>query len=411
MDQLTQEDDVGIVIDGGFLLHCVPWPKECTYGDIIQNYCSFVINKYGSNSTVVFDGYPLEPTTKGEEQARRSAKNTSCDIDFDLNTVCISKKLSFLSNKNNKRKMIIILSEELRNKGIVSVTAEADADLDIIRSGIAQLNRFSQVVIVGSDTDLLVLLVALAPENKPIFFKKEIFGKNPSVVYYDIEKLISTNKSIRRLLLFAYAVTGCDTTSSFYGLGKTKSVDAIKRIPHAKFQAETFLNQNASRDDLIENGEKFILELYGLSKYSNLNEARYFKFTSITKKSTLKSNFDLIKLPPTSEGAHQHLLRVYLQVQFWIGNELQPTNWGWRYENVKENGRTKKALRPVPSTKPFAPDDLLHLLSCNCKTPCGPYCRCRKSGFKCSVMCTNCNGLSCLNSTTIHEETEESMEI
>lgn len=96
------------------------------------------------------------------------------------------------------------MSEELRSCEIVSVTAEADADLDIVKCGIDQLNRFSKVMVVGSDIDLLLLLVALAPENKPILFKKEIFGKDPTVIYYDIKKLIETNKSIRRHLLFAY---------------------------------------------------------------------------------------------------------------------------------------------------------------------------------------------------------------
>uniref|UniRef100_A0A1Y1M0B6 Uncharacterized protein n=1 Tax=Photinus pyralis TaxID=7054 RepID=A0A1Y1M0B6_PHOPY len=114
----------------------------------------------------------------------------------------------------------------------------------------------------------------------------------------------------------------------------------------SQFVDVKFLDENSSRDELLENGEKFILELYGLGKYSNLNESRYFKFTSITAKSSLRSNFDLVKLPPTSSAAHQHLLRVYLQIQFWIGNKLNPTEWGWKYatvrENQGENGMTKR---------------------------------------------------------------------
>lgn len=186
---------------------------------------------------------------------------------------------------------------------------------------------------------------------------------------------------------------------------------ALKSKQQAKFQAEKFLNENSSRDELLENGEKFILELYGLSKYSSLNESRYFKFTKITTKSTLQSNFDIVKLPPTSEAAHQHLLRVYLQVQLWIGNKLQPTDWGWKYDTTKENGVTKMVLKPVPSTKAFAPDDLLYLLSCTCKKQCKEYCRCRKSGVKCSPTCKNCNGLSCLNSPTLEEETVDISDI
>uniref|UniRef100_A0A1B6EX23 Uncharacterized protein n=1 Tax=Cuerna arida TaxID=1464854 RepID=A0A1B6EX23_9HEMI len=130
--ELTIEKHVGIVIDGGFLLLCVPWQSEVTYSETVNNYCSYVINTYGYNSTIVFDGYPSEPTTKGEEQSRRSGKNSSCSIEFDMNTVCVTKKEPFLANKTNKRKLIANLSEELNSRGICSVTAEVDADLDIV---------------------------------------------------------------------------------------------------------------------------------------------------------------------------------------------------------------------------------------------------------------------------------------
>lgn len=46
------------VIDGGFLLHKVVWPKDCTVEEIIEKYLAFVRNNYPNNSWIIFDGYP-----------------------------------------------------------------------------------------------------------------------------------------------------------------------------------------------------------------------------------------------------------------------------------------------------------------------------------------------------------------
>ena len=57
---------------------------------------------------------------------------------------------------------------------------------------------------------------------------------------------------------------------------------------------------------------------------------RYYAFTHAIAKKSVKDSFNLATLPPTSAAAKQHILRTYLQVQKWIGNELEPTDWGWR---------------------------------------------------------------------------------
>lgn len=397
-------ESAGVVVDGGFLIHYVAWPNDATYGEIVKNYSSFVLSKYGHNTTVVFDGYPDEATTKDEEHRRRSLKYSSYEIQFNENTKCVTKKEHFLSNKKNKIKLIESICKELDKSGIKSITADDDADTEVVNAGIKALESFSKSIVVGNDTDILILLIALAPENKAIYFRKDVGGRNPSSICYDIVKLKSVYKNVVRLMLFAHAVSGCDTTSYFFGVGKIKAVELIKANDEAKHAAEPFLNQSSSKDTIATNGERFVLLLYGLSKFSNLNEARYYSFTRITKKSSLKSDFELAKLPPTSEACHQHLFRVYLQVQSWLGNKLRPTDWGWRYEQTKNCDKQRKILRPVISMKPMAPDNLLSMVSCSCKTGCGLYCGCRKSGFTCSAMCEHCNGLSCTNPLQYHDD-------
>lgn len=103
------------------------------------------------------------------------------------------------------------------------------------------------------------------------------------------------------------------------------------------------------------------------------------------------------KLPPTEEAAEYHGLRVDLQVVQWkILNKsfnLVPTDWGW-----KEN---ENHLIPIPTTKEVAPENLLKVIRCKCKSTnnqCGTnVCTCRKHGIKCMPACGGCHGENCKN--------------
>jgi len=44
----------------------------------------------------------------------------------------------------------------------------------------------------------------------------------------------------------------------------------------------------------------------------------------------VRNKVDLASLPPTDDAAKFHLYRCYYQVQTWLRNELEPTEWWWR---------------------------------------------------------------------------------
>ena len=46
---------------------------------------------------------------------------------------------------------------------------------------------------------------------------------------------------------------------------------------------------------------------------------------------SMGATFTLAAFPPTSAAARQHSLRTYLQVQQWLGRDIPPTGWGWKY--------------------------------------------------------------------------------
>ena len=88
---------VHYVLDGGALLHRVPWPRgNGTYRDVLAAYTSYVSRKYG-RPTVVFDGYD-DISTKYSTQKRRAAGKVAPTISFTEDMQVTSKREEFLSN-------------------------------------------------------------------------------------------------------------------------------------------------------------------------------------------------------------------------------------------------------------------------------------------------------------------------
>ena len=62
-EYVVSTTDVQYVLDGGSLLHRIPWPRGATFGKIIDMYAEYVRNRY-NNVIIVFDGYGNGPSTK-----------------------------------------------------------------------------------------------------------------------------------------------------------------------------------------------------------------------------------------------------------------------------------------------------------------------------------------------------------
>lgn len=57
------------VLDGGSLLHRVPWKKGDSYCATADSYADFTIRRYGM-ATLVFDGYTGGPSIKDNTHLR-----------------------------------------------------------------------------------------------------------------------------------------------------------------------------------------------------------------------------------------------------------------------------------------------------------------------------------------------------
>ena len=100
---------------------------------------------------------------------------------------------------------------------------------------------------------------------------------------------------------------------------------------------------------------------------TSLNKYRYNKFCQLVSKG--KHEVNLPSLPPTTEAAHQHILRVFHRVQLWYGNVLDSEKWEWQ----KLHGNS---VVPVTILEPPAPGNFFKLVVCRCIKGCHSGCGC-----------------------------------
>ena len=150
--------EVQYILDGGTLLHRVPWSRGDTYGDICQQYVRYISKHYGT-PFVVFDGYLGGPSTKDVVNQKRSVTYVGATVQVLGSMVFKGKREDFLSNKGNKHRFTTLLHDHLERQGFHTEQATADTDLLLVQTDIAASENMSiPTVLVGEDTDLLVLL-------------------------------------------------------------------------------------------------------------------------------------------------------------------------------------------------------------------------------------------------------------
>ncbi len=194
-----------------------------------------------------------------------------------------------------------------------------------------------------------------------------------------------------------HALTGCDTTSSLYRIGKATALTRLK-THLCELQEMTKFGLSGSLEEALPVARRYALLLYGQKKKvdghpcTNLDELRY----------TLASTTDLsaANLPRTEDAFQQHVLRALYQTAVWRHSHLaKPLLWnpvgrGWR---LREDG----CIEPVMFQKAPAPKevrDITHLYckdgNCNDATKC----QCLSVGLTCTEFCS-CPFPDCPNMT------------
>ena len=93
--------DIQYVLDGGALLHRIPWNKGSTFSEILKTYSDYVLNKYEVASTM------------DSTYMRCSKAKLGLVVSFTPDMKLSGTKDLFLSNKTNKQNFVTMLGAEL----------------------------------------------------------------------------------------------------------------------------------------------------------------------------------------------------------------------------------------------------------------------------------------------------------
>ena len=158
----------------------------------------------------------------------------------------------------------------------------------------------------------------------------------------------------RNTLIGFHAFTRCDSTSSFFGKGKTTSWKKMNSKSRFK-EVMTRLGENDSvDDDLCRTLDEFVCTMYGGGRAEDVSTLRFNKFTEKQKREN--KYVDLSTLPPCQATLKLHTFRAnrvaYLMKRSSVAQVEEPplSDCGWDHE-----GR----ITQIEETYPSAVEELL----------------------------------------------------
>lgn len=151
---------------------------------------------------------------------KRSRSVIGQEILFTNDMKLNNTKEEFLSNPQNQQRFLVELGKHMNAREIVAIHAEADTDLTIVNAAL-ECSLKSTTVLIGEDTDLLVLLIHYCDFSHKEMCMKSESKNNKGGKIWNIKKLqCMLGKKVCTSLLFYHSFLGCDTTSKIFGKGK-----------------------------------------------------------------------------------------------------------------------------------------------------------------------------------------------
>lgn len=260
------------ILDGGALVHRLPWKTGSTFASILESYSDYVIKKYGK-AVIVFDGY-CGASTKDMTHRQRTRGKKGPTVSFTKEMCLTVSKELFLIAPQNKQCLIELLGEVLQEAGCEVFHAQADADVLIVQKAIESANS-KDTVLVGDDTDLLVLLLYHLTSTSYNLFLAPEPKKNAKQRVWNIKQAREDLGLFScKHILFQHALMGCDTTSRLFGIGKGSILKKFKVNSSLQQAATVFDSVASTHEDIAFAGEKALVAMYNGKKDETLNALR-----------------------------------------------------------------------------------------------------------------------------------------
>lgn len=420
------------IIDGMAMIQALNEAHFKTFdelGSVVlkQVMSHFTRNATISTVTVVFDRYDNENSLKVAERQRRAGQSDAPVYMVSGGRV-VPNYRRFLSNTQNKSSLAdfvsgyvaensphqlkdglsIVLSGGFRNGREVRVVTsngseqlpdlfsnQEEADTRMVLHATKLVEAHNRIIIRTDDTDVLVILIYY---YFPTFKGHEVYMhtghrtrytfRNRYIPVHVIAEKIGP--VVSSCLPAMHALTGCDTNSSIYKVGKRTALSKLtQNIGRLKDLSRVHASESV--EECLPVTRTYAMMLFGGTKnkstgkpYSSMNEIRFSMATSTDKSAT--------QLPPTEDAFKHHVMRARVQTIIWCQSHApdpdipDPVGNGWKRA---EDGK----LVHVYFSKPPAPvfmRDLTHLYckdrDCNTSK-----CQCSAVGLPCIDICL-CQG-------------------
>ena len=175
------------------------------------------------------------------------------------------KKTDFLTNLDNKQRFLEMLVIKMNAAKLHAIQSSGDADVLIVQTAIRSAVT-TPTVVIGEDTDLLILLLHHVNQDcHRIFFASEQKLRSKGTTkLWDIKHVKSKlGQEICDVILLIHALLGCDTTSRLYSIGKGVALQTFKRENSSIRLSQIFSSPSSMKEEIIAAREKLLLLMYG----------------------------------------------------------------------------------------------------------------------------------------------------
>ena len=381
-------------------------PGSKTFGQWSDSFTAYVSSHFSDNCTrvdVVFDRYVQNSIKGGAREKRKDGKSKGIRRDVESREQRIANWDRFIVVEENKASLAHFLSTEMTQRyeahprrelvvsggfnEILKVWSSNTSREDLQELSSDHEEADTRIVLhakhaaaVGykqlcRDTDVLVLLLAHRED-----LCEEIWmfsGTSRRKKYTPVHKIRLPEEKRKSLIPF-HAITGCDTTSQFAGIGKQTAWKVFDSSPKL---IEHLGEDCPPKAGVLADAEAFVCQLYNHGTDEvDIDKERAAAFRKV------KKNLDT--LPPTKDALHLHIRRANFQSMIWKkAKEPRPT-----LARPEENGWFLKegVLKPQLTNQEEVSASCLQLAFCGCtrEDSCvNRRCTCVRLSLGCSKGC------------------------
>lgn len=346
-----------------------------------------------------------QKTPKNIQQYLSNPKNKMNLINYTFER-CIDllpselKKDQIIYLANTDGSMVQVIKGSSTNLAFVSDHKEADSKM-IAFCKFLLSQSLERMIISSPDTDVLVICCyhkLCCLDIPEVWFKTGVSTRRRFIPVHDINTQLGS--LLTNLLPVFHAITGCDSVSSFNGIGK-KTAFKLLRESKEKFREMIYFGDTPCLDtdsSYIEVCISFICLLYDSCESYDINSLRYKLFT--------RKNKSAENLPPTLDALIFHLRRACYQAFIWKSSCKPmlhlptPIGNGWHLN--------ESILLPEFMIKAPIPESTIELICCKCKKGCRTNaCSCRKSSIICTDACACDDFEECENTEMYDHENDD----